>query len=248
MSCLDDKRCIAVIVISTIVVSFLFALLILSVGDESNSNSSNSNQTLANLSASTDSTLENANTAINTNSASNTPSKNGNSNQIDTASKNPASNTLIQKESTTPTESRPKVMRDGFKVMADNSQTLIGWCLAIFGATILALISSSYIRPPNKDVRLIYLLFIPGWIFIGFSAYCGNLLARYYMVAIQKFSPKESELILKLRDAGWYIDFAYGKQLLFLQIGLIVFAVWILIFLVWWIFKDGSVEEEEEIS
>lgn len=242
MKFIDDRRYATLIIVFLIVLSFVVSFLILSFGNE---DPPPSPATATNPAIGAN--LDHANndlTVVTTDGPTGSPANSavdGNANVNSGVSK-------PQKGAASFPELRSKVIRDGFKVIADNSQTLIGWCLAIFGATILALISTSYARPPSKRIRLIYLLFIPGWVFIGFSVYCGNLLARYYMVAVQKSAASELELLQSLYRSGWYLDFAYDKQLVFLQLGLMAFAIWILAFLVWWVFSNGEIEIVSEES
>ena len=236
MDLLNDKRFAALIIGLLIVLSFLSAFLIFSAGSE-DPHAGPTNAVSVGVSSS----------PASNDLTANQPSQPIGSPIDSTSNTNATASPDVsnpQKGTVSLPELRSRVIRDGFKVMADNSQTLIGWCLAIFGATILALISTSYVRPRPKPIRLIYLLFIPGWVFIGFSVYCGNLLARYYMVAVQKSAASEQELLKSLSKSGWLIEFAYGKQLVFLQIGLIVFAIWILTFLIWWVFSEDESKEE----
>ena len=51
---------------------------------------------------------------------------------------------------------------DGLEVVVHGSQLLVTWALMIVAGSIAAIISTSYIRPNNDKVRLIYLLFIKG--------------------------------------------------------------------------------------
>jgi hypothetical protein len=86
---------------------------------------------------------------------------------------------------------------------------------------------------------LIYLLFIPGWIFIAASVYFGNHIARRYiagMIVVNKDT-------LRLIETRMLDD--YGSQLTFLQLGLVFFTLWLFSFLLWWIFGDWSANTEK---
>jgi len=132
-----------------------------------------------------------------------------------------------------------KNLREGFKSMADGSSTLVGWGLTIIAASIITIVSTSYLRPLNKKIRLIYLLFIPGWIFISLSIYFGNKISRRYIAAM---------LVTKteyLDQIGEKINTEFGSQLLYFQIGLIFFSIWLLAFLLWWIFGNWSASTDK---
>jgi hypothetical protein len=116
--------------------------------------------------------------------------------------------------------------------MAADSQTLTGWALAIIGASIIGIASTSYMRPPSKRVRLIYLLFIPGWLLIGMSVYNGNKISRHYSAAV--FARKREVLT----QIGGLMNEQFDHQLTHLQWGLAFFGVWLLVFALWWIFSE----------
>lgn len=123
-------------------------------------------------------------------------------------------------------------LREGLKTMADGSSTLVGWGLTIIGASIAIIVSTSYFRPTNQRTRMIYLLFIPGWVSISLSIYYGNRISRDYIAAA--LVPRNDVV----RDIGNSINDEFGLQLLFLQLGLLCFSIWLLLFLLWWVFGD----------
>lgn len=119
---------------------------------------------------------------------------------------------------------------DSFKIIAEGSQTLTGWSLMIIAGSIAVIVGTSYLRP-NKGVwRLPYLLFIPSWFFISLSIYNGDKISRSYMAAV--LINNEA----KLMEIGQAINAYYIAQLSNFRIGLIGFAIWLFIFLLWWIF------------
>lgn len=116
--------------------------------------------------------------------------------------------------------------------MAEESQTLTGWGLAIIGASIIGIASTSYLRPPSRRVRLIYLLFIPGWLFIAISVYNGNKVSGHHSAAV--FARKREVLV----KAGELMNIQVDHQITHLQWGLAFFGVWLLVFALWWIFSE----------
>jgi hypothetical protein len=123
--------------------------------------------------------------------------------------------------------------------MADGSSTLVGWGLTIIAASIITIVSTSYLRPSNKKIRLIYLLFIPGWMFIGLSIYFGNKISRRYIASM--LVPR-TDII---HEIGNKINTEFSSQLLWFQVGLIFFSIWLLLFLLWWIFGEWSVSTDK---
>jgi hypothetical protein len=121
----------------------------------------------------------------------------------------------------------------GLELVSNGSSVLVTWSLAVVAGSVATIVSTSYLRPMNRSMRYIYLLFIPGWLFLGLSIYYGEKISRRYMAA--KFVPEENLLkILKL------VNQDFGNQRLMLEIGLLVFALWLVTFLIWWVFGNWS--------
>jgi hypothetical protein len=118
--------------------------------------------------------------------------------------------------------------------MADDSRTLTGWALAIIAASIVAIASTSYLRPLSRKVRGIYLVFIPGWIFISVSVYYGDQLSRGYTAAM--FARTRDRLI----EIGLNMNPEFASQRTYFNIALAFFAIWLLAFILWWVFGDSK--------
>jgi hypothetical protein len=118
-----------------------------------------------------------------------------------------------------------------FKVISDNSQSLITWSLSIIGGSIVAIVGSSYLRPDSIYWRLPYFLFIPGWIHLALSIHKGHEISRRYIASI--FTNKPQALI----DIGQAINTCYDRQLAYFERALIFFATWLAFLLLWWIIK-----------
>lgn len=125
-----------------------------------------------------------------------------------------------------------RYLREGLKVIAEESRNLTGWGLAIIGASVIAIASTSYFRPPSKRVRLTYLLFIPGWLLIGLSIRDGEKVSRRFAAAA--FAQKRDTLV----QIGDFINNGFGSQLTYMQWGLGFFSLWLLVFILWWVFGD----------
>jgi hypothetical protein len=91
----------------------------------------------------------------------------------------------------------------------------------------------------NRVMRYIYLLYIPGWLFLGLSIYYGEKISRRFMAA--KLVPKEN-----LSKIAKLVSQDFGNQRLMLEIGLLIFALWLVAFLIWWVFGDWSVSGQSK--
>ncbi len=117
------------------------------------------------------------------------------------------------------------------KVVADGSAQLITWALALAAGSVAALIGTGYLQPKNRW-RLIYLLFLPAWLLVGCSVFYGHQISREYMAAALG-------LPAKVPIIGQVINKDFGRQLLTFEFAIAFFALWLLLFLIWWIFFDG---------
>lgn len=123
------------------------------------------------------------------------------------------------------------------------AQSLMGWDLLIIGGTILLLLGSSYYRPGRLAIRLCYLLFLPGWACLGLSMYHGVQQSRLYLTVYFARNPDIGTL------KGVFVSEAY-KQIWWMYLGLLFFAAWLTVFLLYWVFareivadKDGGKEK-----
>lgn len=112
-----------------------------------------------------------------------------------------------------------------------HSGSIINWCLSIIGGSILVVIGSDYVRPISKKIRLIYLLFIPGWFCLGYSIKMGVNVANQKIIA-DLMRQNETELFEIVANMGT----EYTHQLYYFNLGLLFFGIWILAFLLFWIY------------
>jgi hypothetical protein len=122
---------------------------------------------------------------------------------------------------------------DSFKIIVEGSQTLTSWSLMIIAGSIAVIVGTSYLRPQKVAWRLPFLLFILGWVFLSLSIYNGDKISRSYMAAVLINNEK------KLMEIGQAINTYYDAQLSNFARGLIGFAIWLVIFLLWWIFDKA---------
>ena len=119
---------------------------------------------------------------------------------------------------------------DAVKEITNSSNTIVTWSMSIIGASLLAIFSTSYIKPVGKWAKLIYLIFIPGWIYFACDINVGNIIARRQIIAVM--SPERIPFILnKMNDE-------YAQQLDAFRTGLIYFGIWLFLFLLLWVVQD----------
>jgi hypothetical protein len=127
----------------------------------------------------------------------------------------------------------------GLKAVVESSSTMVTWALAVGAGSVAAIVSTSYLRPQQLWARLIYLLFPVGWLFFAISIYHGNSIAREG-VAAQLIHSDDN-----LRTIGSLMNTEYIHQQTDLTIGFAVFALWLLLYLGWWIFVPELPKEKK---
>lgn len=151
-----------------------------------------------------------------------------------------ASDNKTAQDLSTHTAEDPKVKRikDYTKIVADGAKELSGWCLLVIGASLAVIVNTSKLSPQGK-MRSIYLLYIPGWLFLAISMYYGNLVARRYMMAA--LNPRIDDLI----NIGAYQNIEFANQLNFFGVGLIFFIAWLFLYVIWWIYHKPTEKNSE---
>lgn len=110
------------------------------------------------------------------------------------------------------------------------SSKISAWTLSILGGSILVIIQGSY-RPCCLSLRLFYLLFIVGWVFIAASLYFGKLLSQYAMTA-DIHASRETALMEIMKRCNRY----YRHQLNYFYASLFPFGLWLMFYIFYWIF------------
>src|SRR5688500_9954454 len=88
--------------------------------------------------------------------------------------------------------SEVEVLRSGLEALKESSNTVNAWTLAVLAGSIAVLISSDYLRPSGR-VRYLYLLFLPGWVFLALSLYHADRVFSGYGASV--FSAKHEVLM-----------------------------------------------------
>ncbi|MDC6366614.1 MULTISPECIES: hypothetical protein [Flavobacteriaceae] len=120
------------------------------------------------------------------------------------------------------------------KSIESGANKISSWSLSVVGGSILTLLSESYIHPDNGLLKLPYLLFFFGWIFLAFSLYnAKEILGR--SIAADLFKGRKDLLMPIFRKC----NNQYKRQLMFFNLALLTFGIWLVVYLIWWIFLNG---------
>jgi len=110
------------------------------------------------------------------------------------------------------------------------SNSRVTWSLSLICGSLVAVLSTSFLRPMNRWSKLIYLLFIPGWIYLAYTIKWGDSIARRGILAT--IAP---DRILVIADK---MNDEFVNQLEDFNLALIFFGIWLLLYLMWWILND----------
>jgi hypothetical protein len=114
------------------------------------------------------------------------------------------------------------------KEVLDSSAAISGWAVAIGGATVAIIIGTSHNRPDSWTLRLLYLLFLPGWAGLAYSIFLGNQLVGSYLAT--RFNPSSINAISE------QINNFYSDQRFYLLWSLAFFGFWLTGYTLAWIF------------
>ncbi|HEV7333084.1 MAG TPA: hypothetical protein VGN63_18765 [Flavisolibacter sp.] len=128
-------------------------------------------------------------------------------------------------------------------VFAEESDAVTKLALSVLGASILAMISTSYLKPSSRKWRWIYLLFIPGWVLTVISVYFGALVKQLKITGNLYPSPtSNNEEILRNAVAHSADYFVYQSRTFSMSI--LFYTLWIVLFAIWWIINKESNEKK----
>lgn len=135
-------------------------------------------------------------------------------------------------------EAQEKRDRETFEKIADSAQRINDMVLVIIGASLAVLVGSTYLHP-LASLRWVYLAFPVGWSFLGRAMYYG-LLARGTFLAYLVNSKAATQTAWVIRLSGWM-----NQQVRFFKFGLCAFAVWLLLYVGWWITQAGKPKDPD---
>lgn len=128
-------------------------------------------------------------------------------------------------------------LTQGLKAVVESSTSMITWALAVGAGSVATIVSTSYFRPQQRWARIFYLLFPIGWLFLALSIYYGNSIARGGVAA----QLVHEDLLVEI---GAEMNTAYIHQQWTFGVGLIAFAAWLLLYLLWWIYVQDVPKEK----
>ncbi len=128
-----------------------------------------------------------------------------------------------------------QIFIDHIKVLHEVSSSLITWAMSIFAGSILLITSTSYFRPAKLKIRLIYISFIPAWIFSFLSIYYGNEISKRVPAAVLAGKGGTKQLKI-LNGIAELTNCEYEYQLLYFQLALFFLSIWLILYLIWWIY------------
>lgn len=121
---------------------------------------------------------------------------------------------------------------NALKTVNEESNRITGWSLLIIGGSLLAILGKDYMKI-DGGLKWIYFLYILGWLALCLSVYWGQRVTRSYLASLfvsKEFIDRTAEQtnICFRRQINWFIA------------GVIVFALWMICFLVLWIFNVNT--------
>jgi|GEM_PF-2316811 len=116
-----------------------------------------------------------------------------------------------------------------FEAAVSLAQSLTQWAYLIIGGSVLILVGREYHRPSKLGLRTFYLLFIPGWACLALSIYHGVRVQRAYLGYLLRPQPNLAEFKEAMNSDAY-------AQMSRMHWGLGFLALWLLIYLSWWVF------------
>jgi hypothetical protein len=116
---------------------------------------------------------------------------------------------------------------EALKIVNEESNRISGWCLLIIGGSILAILHKDYLK--LEGYKWLYFIYILGWLALCLSTYFGQTVTRGYLASL--FVTPD-----RLDGVSEKVNIQFAKQLGWFMAGVIIFAAWMVIFLILWIF------------
>jgi hypothetical protein len=127
----------------------------------------------------------------------------------------------------------------GVKALVDMSSSLNQWALVTIGGALAVLLSTSYKKPRNWW-RAIFLLFVPPLGLLGRVLERGSVVQGGYTAMLLRNPTRDAA-----RDALNQANDRLQEQIDAFQTAMIFLAVWILLYMIWWIFFDNEPEDSK---
>jgi len=134
-------------------------------------------------------------------------------------------------------EASDHLLDRGFDSAVSFAQSLSQWAYITIGASVALLLKDFNRRPKSTVVRWSFLAFLPGWGFLGWAIYMGVRVHGAYIAYLM--NPRHDA-----EKAMLYINADASGQVAALSLGLSVFVIWLIFYLIWWIrHRDELVDE-----
>jgi hypothetical protein len=125
-----------------------------------------------------------------------------------------------------------------FEAAQTLAQGLSQWDLLILAGSLVIIISTSYYRPRNKGMRATYFLFLPTWSGLALSIYEGISVQRSYVAyLVASRGTPQPKLLAQIAEN---MTSAIRRQIGWLETALVFAAIWLLIYIAWWVFTTQS--------
>jgi hypothetical protein len=121
------------------------------------------------------------------------------------------------------------------------SQSLSQWAYIVLGGSVAILLRDLKYRLKDSWIRHSFWLFLPGWACLAISIYEGIRVQERY-VARWMFAGSQIEDIVQKFNSHT------ACQIWFMQAGLFIFAVWLVVFLLRWILYRIEPESGNEFG
>lgn len=118
---------------------------------------------------------------------------------------------------------------ESLAAISASSQQLVNLSSAFLGGSVLLVIGTTHISPPNTKIRSMYFLLIISWAFLLFSMFSGDLVLRHYLAATLVKTDQT------LMDIFSLVNGSYDDQLNYLRLAVLFFAIWLFFYMVWWV-------------
>jgi hypothetical protein len=120
-----------------------------------------------------------------------------------------------------------------FDSVVSFSQSLSQWSVLIIGGLTALLLGDSHLSSSRRRVRLIYLLFLPSWLFLLLSVFMGVKVQRNFLALKLLLGANVEATKLALNNH-------MSCQLTFIEVGLWFIGGWLLCYLLWWVFSEEA--------
>jgi ABC-type transport system involved in multi-copper enzyme maturation permease subunit len=121
------------------------------------------------------------------------------------------------------------------------AQSLSQWDLLIIAGSLVVIVSTSYYRPDTRRMRAAYLLFLPAWCSLALSVYQGiQVQGSYVAYLVANRSPQVNHTTIN--QIALSMEDATRRQIQGLEFALLCLALWLLIYISWWVFAEKPLQ------